>query len=321
MFRKTILFSLILLVAGCGNTLKEDAEAGKTLPLVEEAEKTLGAKEYDKAIEKFKEVLAIVEKSPQKDPGLLFRIRFGLGKSFYFSRSFNRLYYAKESMQEAVALKQNHGEALFYLGCIFQDLGENAADPFINKQALSCFQKALNESPDSIKILLKLGIAYDRVGQYSEGLEALQKAKKLDPQNLEVRRHLGAALCLNEMYAEAEGEYLAILEIKPDYAMVHRSLGWLYLNAEDERFKKTDEAIRYGEQALALEPQFIPSYELLAEAYYAKGDYQKALELVEDAIKLKPENMAKYLQMRANLMAKIEKEKPKEIPGNGGENE
>ncbi len=69
-------------------------------------------------------------------------------------------------------------------------------------------------------------------------------------------------------------------------------------NAQDEyekgaialRYGLTDEAIRYGKQALAFIPGHFNSLALLGSAYYTKGEYALSAESYEKAAALKPDS-------------------------------
>ena len=56
------------------------------------------------------------------------------------------------------------------------------------------------------------------------------------------------------------------------------------------RYGLTDEAIRYGENALAFVPGYFKALALLGSAYYTKGDYARSVEAYEKAAALKPDS-------------------------------
>lgn len=51
----------------------------------------------------------------------------------------------------------------------------------------------------------------------------------------------------------------------------------------------TDEAIRYGNLAIALDPGHFNAYNLLGSAYYTKGEFERSAEAYEKAAALKPD--------------------------------
>jgi tetratricopeptide (TPR) repeat protein len=55
------------------------------------------------------------------------------------------------------------------------------------------------------------------------------------------------------------------------------------------KYGLTDEAIRYGNLALELDPNHFNSYNLLGSAYYTRGDFERSVEAYEKAAALKPD--------------------------------
>jgi len=51
----------------------------------------------------------------------------------------------------------------------------------------------------------------------------------------------------------------------------------------------TDEAIRYGNLAVSLDPKYYEGYNLLGNAHYKKGDFPQAITAFEKAIELRPQ--------------------------------
>ena len=56
------------------------------------------------------------------------------------------------------------------------------------------------------------------------------------------------------------------------------------------RYGLPDEAVRYGNQAVALDPSFFNGWNLLGNAYYAKADFAQSAEAYAKAAALKPDN-------------------------------
>jgi tetratricopeptide (TPR) repeat protein len=54
------------------------------------------------------------------------------------------------------------------------------------------------------------------------------------------------------------------------------------------RYGLTDEAIRYGNQGLALDPNHFNSHNLLGSAYFTKGDYARSAAAYEKALEIDP---------------------------------
>jgi len=54
------------------------------------------------------------------------------------------------------------------------------------------------------------------------------------------------------------------------------------------RYGLTDEAVKYGLQAIALDPEHFDGWNLLGAAYYTKGEFAKSAEAYEKAAAIKP---------------------------------
>jgi superkiller protein 3 len=63
------------------------------------------------------------------------------------------------------------------------------------------------------------------------------------------------------------------------------------------RYGLTDEAIRYGNQGLALDPNHFNSHNLLGSAYYTKGDYARSAAAYAKAVEIDP----KIAEVHRNL--------------------
>jgi Zn-dependent protease with chaperone function len=112
-------------------------------------------------------------------------------------------------------------------------------------------QQQISEDPYNIVLLRDLAMAYHEMGKYSEAIEAYERVLLLD------------------------GEQ----------ALVLNNLAWLLVTAPDEGLRNPKRALVLAEKAVALEksPSFLDT---LAEAYYANGSTQKAVETIKEAISL-----------------------------------
>ncbi len=54
------------------------------------------------------------------------------------------------------------------------------------------------------------------------------------------------------------------------------------------RYGLTDEAIRYGQLAVSLDPKHFDGWNLLGSAYYSKGEFTQAVEAYAKALEIKP---------------------------------
>jgi len=94
---------------------------------------------------------------------------------------------------------------------------------------------------------------------------------------------------------DAVGEYTKVLELKPDDPDSLNNLAWLYATAKDPRVRNPSRAQEYAEKAVAAatlqKSQRLFSYlDTLAEALYANGEFDKAIETEKKALALNPDD-------------------------------
>jgi type IV pilus assembly protein PilF len=133
-------------------------------------------------------------------------------------------------------------------------------------------------------------------GYYQEGIATLnsdkqkayvsfQKALQVNPQNKEAHYGLGYLLADQGKWAQAEEHFRAAVSIDPDYSEAHTFLGKVL-----ERQDRWPEAIREYRQALTNPLYATPDLARfhLGRALAHEGDYQGAMEALEDAIMVNP---------------------------------
>lgn len=133
-------------------------------------------------------------------------------------------------------------------------------------------------------------------GYYQEGISTLdsdkqksyvsfQKALQVNPQNKEAHYGLGYLLADQGKWAQAEEQFRAAVSIDPDYSEAHTFLGKVL-----ERQDRWPEAIREYHQALTNPLYATPDLARfhLGRALAHEGDYQSAMEALEDAIAVNP---------------------------------
>jgi len=119
------------------------------------------------------------------------------------------------------------------------------------KLVTNVLHRQLSEDPDNTVLLRNLAMAYHEMGKYTEAIEAYEKVLILD------------------------GEQAVVLN----------NLAWLLITVPDEGLRDPRRALVLAEKAVAMEksPIFLDT---LAEAYYANGSAQKAIEIIKEAIVL-----------------------------------
>lgn len=113
----------------------------------------------------------------------------------------------------------------------------------------------------------------------------LQRQISEDPDNIDLVRSLAIAYHEMNRYAEAKEAYERVLLLDGEQAIALNNLAWLLVTVPDEGLRDPKRALLLAERAVAIEKS--PTYlDTLAEAYYANGSVQKAIETINEAIAL-----------------------------------
>lgn len=140
-------------------------------------------------------------------------------------------------------------------------------------------------------------------GHYQEGLASLnsdrqkafvsfQKAVQVDPNNKEARYALGHIYAVQGKLKQAEQQFRSAIGIDDNYSEAHTYLGQVLASQG-----KWDEAIRSYRTALANPLYATPDLARfhLGRALAHQGDFQGAMEALEDAVTVNPASVAPAL--------------------------
>jgi Tfp pilus assembly protein PilF len=127
----------------------------------------------------------------------------------------------------------------------------------------------------------KFGFSYMKNAQTNMAYVEFQKAIKLNPKNKETLNYLGYINATWGKHDEAIAHYKRAISIDPDYSEAMNNLGVAYLDIE-----KWDEAISAFTNALENPLYTTPERPStsMGYAYYMKGDYQKAANILRETL-------------------------------------
>lgn len=132
------------------------------------------------------------------------------------------------------------------------------------------------------------GLFYAAEGNYRQGLEELQKAKRLDPESTHIRLKIASLLIRLGEIDKAEKELRQAKEVDPDSFDVSFALIFLYSYAQKDKEleKEYEEFLR---KAAQVKPQDIKVSEYLAQFYFYKNRPQEAMKVYEAILKINPD--------------------------------
>ncbi len=171
-----------------------------------------------------------------------------------------------------------------------------------HKEAIRCYEKALEISPDISGAYSNLGVAFSDLKRYAEAEEAYRKGIELNPEYATAYSNLG--LLLHEKlkrYEESEAAYRKGIELNPEYATAYSNLGNLL--SELKRYAEAEEAYR---KAIELNPEDATAYSNLGNLLSELKRYEESEAAYRKAIELNPEYATAYYNL-GNLLSELKR--------------
>ncbi len=226
---------------------------------------------------------------------------------------------AEESFLMAVNHKDDEPNVLYSLARLYM----NTNRP---EEALKHLEKLQDTDRDFLEAYRMRGDIHFQFGQYREACASYTNFAVRSGGNVEVWNNLGNAHFKLEEYDQAKKCYEKVIELDKSYSLAYRNLvlcltrmdqfeeayqilvDYLALAQDDydlllmaaqiaNHLQKYDEAIKYTEKALGLNPHSVELLTLLGDCYYAAGFFESAKMGFEQALKINP----KFLPARERL--------------------
>ncbi len=206
--------------------------------------------------------------------------------------------------------------------------------------AASCKTTDNETLKEEAKAARRLGEAYLYQGNYAAAMKEFKKAEKKYPDDHILQYDLGLLYYRREKYDEAIDHYKKALEISPDFGPAMNSLANAYAGKKDWdqaiiHYKKVINDMLYAtphfayaglgnayyykgdlerseenyKQALSIKSDFVSALQGLSETYIAMGRVPEAVEKLEKAVRLLPENAALHFQLARAYELSLEFEK------------
>lgn len=123
-------------------------------------------------------------------------------------------------------------------------------------------------------------------GKSTEAVALFEKALSIDPASQEAAFGLSAAFIELKRYDEALPLLEKLNREVPDNPMVRNNLAWALLHIKDQAAANAPRAIKLARSALLDVPSDFSVWNTLGEAYYAAGNFEKALQAARSGLRL-----------------------------------
>jgi tetratricopeptide (TPR) repeat protein len=191
--------------------------------------------------------------------------------------SLQRFDAAAAHLEAALRIDPRSSEAHYNLALALVARGRRA-------EAIAQLQRAIEIEPAHVAARVNLGALLRADGRIDEAVHQLRAAMAIEPASAAAHTNLAGALAAQGRLVEAIAEYRAALETRADMREPLVSLAWILAASPSPEVRRPDEAVRLAERAAALgPPQDLRALDTLAAAYAARGEFARALALVEPA--------------------------------------
>lgn len=150
---------------------------------------------------------------------------------------------------------------------------------------------------------LRLGAIYESKGELDNAISEYKKALVREKDNPKALFFLGNVYLSKNNLNEAERYYDRAISLEPSWGLVYNNLAWVYIK-RGEGLTKAEEVLY---KAVSLDPvNAYIYYDSLSAVYAEKGEYEKAEDVLLKALKETPSNDRKKVLMHlADLYRKM----------------
>ena len=190
----------------------------------------------------------------------------------------SRLDEAFRHLQEALRLKPDYADAYNNLGAVY---GKKAQV----QKAAKFYLKAIRLRPDFSEAYNNLGLLLWNAGRLKEAGHYFSQAAKLDPDYLAARQNLVKVQSALDDFNKQAAELRSQIQQSPNDPGLYLKLGDHYKSQD-----QLSESLKQYQLALQIRPGFAPAQQQMAVIYAMKGDYDRAIDILEKLAKHQTDN-------------------------------
>jgi len=200
---------------------------------------------------------------------------------------------ARSAFKNAVKLKEDFADAYYQLGALHI---KKLRNPKRARSYLETAEALYTQAND----LARAGLAHQLHTPVEDITDKEQAAEDWLKEGLRLQQ-LG-------LYQNAVDAYKKAITFHPNFVDAYYNMGIAYGSLEDVGQAKIDQAIGSLKHAVRLKPDFVHAHIALGASYIRRGDFQDAVDLLEDSAYLAPDdyNIFYYLGTAMRMMGKAQ---------------
>ena len=170
--------------------------------------------------------------------------------------------------------------------------------------AVAHFQKSLAVKGRSAPAHYNLGTALSAAGRLDQAAEQYRQAIQIDPKYANAHNNLGGVLLAQGKRDEALAAYREAVRLRPQSASGLENLAWVLATGSRPSPREIGEAVDTAERVVGLTGRRdARGLDVLAAAYAAAGDFDRAQDAATEALRLLPaaESLAAGIRQRLDL--------------------
>ena len=210
----------------------------------------------------------------------------------------NKIDLAEKNFRRAIDLQPNYWRGYMSFGNYLFEAGRV-------EEAISQYKRIITLMPDSERALTNLGAAYYMLGQFERAADSWQQATELRP-TAEAYSNLGSSLYFLGRFDEAVQMYHRAVELTPENAEWWGNLGDAYRYStlgEELALPMYERALQLARERLKINPSDSLSLTLVGYYYANLGERKKALDYINQGMKLAPRDMYVFYTATTALCA------------------
>jgi tetratricopeptide (TPR) repeat protein len=208
----------------------------------------------------------------------------------------NRPADAVPHFEASVRLKPESAPAHFNLATTLTSVGRFG-------EAVGQYLQALQLRPDYAIAHNNLGSTLLQLRRQDEAIQQFREAVRIDPSLAEAHFNLGSLARAGGAFSEAIAEFRQAVRLDPGRVSGCAGVASLLATVPDAALRDPGEAIRLAQQATDMTGRRdANALDVLAAAYAASGDFERAIAVAQEALALNPPaQIAAAIRMRQEL--------------------